>query len=135
MRKLFLLTSMLPIFLMACHTTNTAIKERISLSDSVAINYFAGDGKMDTVVLVKIIKDKKVIEELCGLIASKQKTIKNNCGYDGSLHFFKQNIVIQNIDFRMNDADCMQFSFMQDGVINATRLSAEAKSLLEKLKR
>ncbi len=133
MKKLFLLLPFIIIFLTACNTTNTKIKEHISGSDSVAINYFTGDGKMDTVVAVKIVSDKKIIAQLADLISSHSLNTINKCGYDGSLHFFKRNQVIQDIDFRMNDGNCMQFSFMQDGQITTTALTLEAKQLLESI--
>ena len=135
MRKLFLLLPSLLVFLIACHTTNTKIKEHISGADSVAINYFKGDGSMDTVAAVKIISDKKIIEQLVNLIAVSTMSDINKCGYDGSLHFFKQNKVIQDIDFRMNDMNCMQFSFLQDGQLVATALTPEAKQLLESVRK
>lgn len=119
----------------ACNNGNEKIKERVSNSDSVAINYFKGDGSMDTVVAVKIIRDKKTINELANLIAAKNSAGDFKCGYDGSLHFFKMNSVIQDIDFKMNDADCMHFSFSQEGKLTATKLSPEAKLLLESLKK
>ncbi len=121
--------------LSACNWGNEKIKERITNSDSVAINYFKGDGSIDTVVAVKIIRDKKAINELAGLIAAKNISGNFKCGYDGSLHFFKMNHVIQDIDFKMNDADCMHFSFSLDGKLSATKLSPEAKQLLELLKK
>ncbi len=87
---------------------------------------------MDTVVNVVILRDKKQLDELSGYIASG--TSENiNCGYDGSLHFFKNNIVIKDIDFRMNDAGCMHFSFSMDGKSFFTKLSAEAKQFLVSL--
>ena len=121
--------------LCACNKSNQIIKERISNADSVAINYFKGDGTLDTVLAVKIIKDKKVLENLSVLISAKSAEANVTCGYDGSLHFFKKNVVAQDIDFRMNNAGCMYFTFKQNGKITATILSAEAKQLLTSLKK
>jgi hypothetical protein len=110
------------------------LKERINNADSIAINFFKGDGTMDTVVAVKIIRDKKVIENLSTLVcaASAKPTIK--CGYDGSLHFFKNNLVVQDIDFRINDAACRYFTFKLSGELKATVLSTEAQKLLENIR-
>lgn len=121
--------------LAACNRPNTTIKEHISNADSVAINYFKGDGTMDTVTTVKIVKDKKIQEQLADLISASSATFNTKCGYDGSLHFFKSNKVVQDIDFRMNDATCMFFSFKQNGKITATILSPEAKKLLENIRK
>jgi len=134
MKKSLVLLSVV-IALAACNNSNEKIKERITGSDSVAINYFKGDGSIDTVIAVKIIRDTKTINELATLIAAKKSSGNFKCGYDGSLHFFKMSRVIQDVNFKMNDANCLHFSFPQEGKITATRLSPEAKQLLESLKK
>ncbi len=118
------------IALTSCNSTNIQIKERISNADSVAINYFKGDGTMDTVIAVKIVSDKKILEQLTHLIAASSTEANAKCGYDGSLHFFKKDMVVQDINFRMNDVSCMYFSFIQKGQRGATVLLPEAKNLL-----
>lgn len=118
----------------ACHQPNDILKQRIVNADSMAINYFRGDGTMDTVVTVKIIKDPQQIEKMVALVSGHAVEKELNCGYDGSLHFFKMNQVVQDIDFRMNAADCMYFTFKQNGKMQATGLTGEAKALLESLK-
>ena len=122
-------------FLVSCKRSDTKIKERISNADSIAINYFKGDGTMDTVVAVKILRDKKIMEQLCSLISQESADVNTKCGYDGSLHFFKENRVEQDIDFRMNDKECMFFTFKQEGKLSATVLSPEAKQLLETIRK
>lgn len=123
------------VVLTACNRPNAKIKERISNADSVAINYFKGDGTMDTVIAVKILRDKKIMDQLSSLISASSTEANIKCGYDGSLHFFKKNIVVQDIDCRMNDAECMYFSFKQQGKPAATVLSPQAKQLLESIKK
>lgn len=123
------------VFFTACKRPNTKIKERISNADSVAINYFKGDGTMDTVIAVKIVQDKKTIGQLSDLINASSAKANIKCGYDGSLHFFKNNMVVQDIDFRMNDMNCMFFTFKQEGMLVATILSPEAKKILESIKK
>ena len=123
------------IFFTACTNPNTKIKERINNSDSIVINYFKGDGTMDTVVAVKIVRDKKIISQLSDFIIASSAAVNLTCGYDGSLHFFKKNMVIQDIDFRMNEANCMLFTFKQEGVLVATNLSPKAKKILESIRK
>lgn len=125
----------LVFILTACNSTNKKIKEKISNTDSIVINYFRGDGSMDTVIAVKIVRDKKQIEQLVNLISASSAKPNLKCGYDGSLHFFKKNMVVQDIDFRMNEPACSYFSFRQEGNIAATILLPEAKQLLENLKK
>ena len=90
---------------------------------------------MDTVVAVKIVRDKNTIGQLSGLVSAASAAVNLTCGYDGSLHFFQKNMVVQDIDFRMNDANCMLFTFKQEGILVATKLSPEAKLLLESIRK
>lgn len=99
----------------------------------MAINWFKGDGSMDTVIAVKIIKDKNIINQLAKLAGGTVQS-NTNCGYDGSLHFFKMDRVIQDIRFRMNDKNCLQFDFVLEGKPYSTGLNAEAKTLLQSLR-
>lgn len=121
---------LIAIALVSCHHANTGLKERITHSDSVAINYFKGDGTMDTVVAIKIVKDQQQMEQLVNLVSERVDEADYKCGYDGSLHFFKMNKVIQDIDFRMNEKGCMYFYFLLDGKPQATTLSPAAKELI-----
>ena len=122
------------LFFVACKESVPQLTEKITNADSLAINYFKGDGSMDTVVAVKIIADKNKINQLAK-IAGGHTTEIFNCGYDGSLHFFKNNRVIQDIDFRMNDPKCTHFSFTMEGKLYSTELSTEAKELILSLKK
>ncbi len=133
--KNFVVIACAVFFLSACNKNGKALKEKIVNADSVAINFFKGDGTMDTVVTVKIVRDKPSVEKLTNLICSASAALKNNCGYDGSIHYFKKNIVVQDIDFRMNSADCSQFYFLLDGQKVATKLTEDASLFLSGLKK
>ncbi len=128
MIKYFVLISI--VLLASCNKPDKKLKETISTSDSVAINYFKGDGTMDTVIKVKIVRDKEVINALGTLISAATTKVNYKCGNDGSLHFFKKDVVILDIYFRMNQDSCMLFTFMQSGQTEATIVSQEAKKLL-----
>ncbi len=125
----------LSVLFISCNKTGKQLKERIANADSVAINYFKGDGTMDTVIAVKIIRDKQTLDELTNILTASTANFTNNCGVDGSIHFFKKDMVVQDIDFRMNKEDCRQFSFLMNGKTVATALSAEAKKMLEVIKK
>lgn len=133
MKKILTFTILIFIFI-SCNKTGKQLKERIANADSVAINYFKGDGTMDTVVAVKIIRDKQRLDALTNMLTASSANYTSNCGVDGSIHFFKKNMVVQDIDFRMNKDYCSQFSFLLNGKTAATALSAEAKKLLEAIK-
>ncbi len=75
----------------------------LSGADSLAINYFKGDGIMDTVVRVKMVKDKKVLSQFAEAISEQAVDKTARCGMDGSIHFFKNDVVIKDVLFRMND--------------------------------
>ena len=119
----------------SCNQSNDLIKEQIIHSDSVAINYFKGDGTMDSVVLVKIIKDQKIIDQLTDFVSQNNRKMNYSCGVDGSLHFFKMNKVIQDVNFGMNESGCSYFSFTLQGKIQATELSSGAKELIVSLRK
>lgn len=129
-----ILALLLALALFACNNTNKAFIEKVADADSVAINYYTGDGKMDTVVAVKVLRDKERMTQLSQFIGNKP-TDQNKCGYDGSLHYFKRGVVLQDVDFRMNDVQCMHFSFLLNGQLYSTALSAEARQLLESVRK
>lgn len=128
--KYVLCLSIAMLMLVSCNHSNKELKERISHSDSMAINYFKGDGTMDTVVAVKIIRDSSKMQQLTDLLTGTSAETKTPCGYDGSIHFFKMNQVVKDIYFRMNDEKCMYFFFNQQGKNSASALSKEAKALI-----
>jgi hypothetical protein len=129
----WIVLSIVTAIFFSCKKNNKELKEWLTVADSVAINYFRGDGSMDTVVLVKIIGDKKTLQQLINLITEALIKEKPGCGYDGSLHFFKNNMVMQDIYFRMNNEDCSQFTFSFSRESVATKLPEEAKKLLQQL--
>jgi hypothetical protein len=132
--RVILITVFTVVLFSSCRQSNNELKERLLIADSAAINYFKGDGTMDTVVMVKMIKDKTVLDQLSNFITDDITEEKANCGYDGSLHFFKNNMVVQDIYFRMADSGCSQFFFSFEGVRSAAHLSGEAGKLLMQVK-
>ena len=135
MRSAIFKVLVIGLFVTGCKRQNRQLNQWIQNSDSAAINYFQGNGSMDTVVAVKIIRDKNIIEQLGNFISSDIIKEKAGCGVDGSLHFFKDGMVMQDIYFRMNDDGCNQFTFSFEKENRAARLSAEAKKLLLQLKK
>ena len=85
---------------------------------------------MDTVVAVTIIRDQQIINQLSNFISEKKAEMNYACGFDGSLHFFKMNKVVQDINFGMNATGCSYFSFVLNGKSQATDLSVAAKKLI-----
>jgi hypothetical protein len=116
---------------MSCSKRADMLYEKITGSDSAAINYFRGDGAMDTVVKVKIIRDKKLLEQLAQSLSAKITTQAATCGADGSVHFFKFNKVIQDIHFRLGKNECLQCTFTLDGKRWCTQPAANLAELLQ----
>jgi hypothetical protein len=133
--KSFFPALFMALTLAACNHSDRQLIDRISVADSIAINYYRGDGTMDTVVAVRIIRDPGSIERMAGLVGERVIDYNRKCGYDGSLHFFKMNQVIEDIDFGMAGQGCSYFSFKEEGRIKATALSAEAKELIESFRK
>ena len=133
--KKILVFIIISLLFISCNKTGKQLKERITNADSVAINYFKGDGTMDTVVAVKIIRDEQTVDQLTNLLTAADATYTANCGVDGSIHFFKKDRVVQDIDFRIYKEDCRQFSFSMKGKTVATILSSEAKKMIETIKK
>ncbi|MBL0356190.1 MAG: hypothetical protein IPP72_04580 [Chitinophagaceae bacterium] len=133
--SIFLILIIALLVAVGCKRLPKEFHESLAGSDSVVINFFRGDGTMDTVVAVKIIRDKAAIENLTAFITAVPASVKNNCGYDGSIHYFKNNMVIQDVDFRMQKDDCTQFTFILEGKKEATSLSINAGAFLTTLKK
>jgi hypothetical protein len=128
---LFLVVSTL---LMACHTSNKEIRSAVENSDSVAVNYF-NEAVTDSVVAVKIIRDKHTMDQLTDLISADTTAFAPHSGVDGSIHFFKQDAVVEDVFFTLHNDSSMFFFFKQDGRIVATTLSPSAKQLLQSLEK
>lgn len=132
--KNFLIILLSVFIFSSCNQSAKQLKEKIINADSVAINYFKGNGTMDTVVAVKIIKDKQSIEQLTNFITGSPASVKNNCGYDGSIHYFKNDVVVQDIFFSASIESCRFFQFILNGKRGSTLLSDEAGKFLFEIK-
>ena len=124
------ITALLLSFILFSCTNPTGIKEVVANADSVAINYFKGDGTADTVTSMVMLKDKSQISKLANYVEAA-KTEQYKCGYDGSIHIFKRDVVLQDINFSFNDVQCMHFSFLLQDKLYSTSLSAEALQFLQ----
>ena len=107
---------------------------RINSADSVAINFFKGDGTMDSVVAVRIITNKDTVQKIIAMVTEKTTSTMHNCGVSGSLHFFSKQVVTQDVDFYIGEGNCQQFRYANQGKLLATHLSKEAAALLTQQK-
>lgn len=99
-------------------------------ADSVAVNIFTGNGRMDSVRKVHIIRDAATIGKLTEMICAAATGYQPHCGSDGSLHFFRNNQVVKDIYFRLGEAPCRQFSFQLEGKWSASTVNETAVQLI-----
>lgn len=126
MKNCFLIAGLL--LFISC-TQSTGIKKTLIVADSVAINYFKGNGTADSVVKMVMIKNKNQVIELSNFI-DDDIVHTGKCGFDGTIHFFMKDMVLKDIGFRYNDPSCMHFSFTLGGKHFCTKLSGKAKNFL-----
>jgi hypothetical protein len=127
----YLFTAVLALGLFSCNKP-TGIKDVIAGADSVAINFFKGDGTADSVTNMVMLKDKNQFSQLANFVEG-DKTAASKCGFDGSIHIFKRDLVLQDIDFSFNNAECMHFSFILNSKAFNTQLSPEALQFIKSL--
>ena len=128
--KNFIVIILLSSIVSACNNTSKKLKERIAGADSIAINFFKDNGRMDTVTSVEIIRDKNEIEKLTAFITTEDASEIKNCSNNGSIHFFKNDAVIQDVFFNHGNAGCSRFQFMIDHKPAYTLMSTEAGNFL-----
>jgi len=128
MNKCFLLL-VICTGLAACHSSDKELNTLVINSDSAAIIYY---GPADTVE-TRIIRDKQILDKLAGFVSEEKTDHATICGYNGSIHFFKQDSVVQDIYFNIYTNNCNFFIYKKDGKPASTVLLPEAKQLLELL--
>jgi hypothetical protein len=131
--KNFIIILLFASIVSACNNTAKELKERIADADSIAINFYKDNGKMDTVTSVEIIRDKKEIEKLTEFITAENASEMKNCDNNGSIHFFKNDAAIQDIFFNRNNEGCHRFQFMINHKLASTSMNREAQSFLSNI--
>ena len=57
------------------------------------------------------------------------------CGFNGKMFFFKEDNLIQEVDFQYEMEECRHFVFMLEGKLMSTRMNNEATDFLDALRR
>jgi hypothetical protein len=114
----------------SCNNVHEQGRNIIEHSDSVAVNFFTGDGKIDSVTKVAMIKLKEDISLIENEATAATFNADKKCGYDGSLHFFKKNRVVLDIWFKKNDEKCNAFEYTYQGKLVHTKMGNKAIELL-----
>lgn len=131
--KLLVCCLALALIIGSCQYKNTALQERLEQADSAAINFFKGDGSMDTVVAVRIIRDKAQLIQLSQFLSEKSVSEKPSCGEDASIHYFKGGVVMQDVYIGSKRNNCNRCFFVLNGERQNTELSSEARTFIQQL--
>lgn len=131
--KWFVCCLVLVLITESCQYKNTGLQQRLEQADSAAINFFKGDGSMDTVVAVRIIRDKAQLTQLNQFLSEKSVTVTAGCGEDASVHYFKGGVVMQDVYIGSQRNNCNRCYFVLNGERQSTQLSNDARSFFQQL--
>jgi len=120
------------LFFLLCSCKQSAISLGFSSADSVVLHF----KNEQAGVVAKTVQttDTKAIRRIVGFIDSKTKE-NLICGHDGKMFFFRKGERIQEVDFKINDVTCNNFTFLLGGDLISTSMSNEAISFLEALEK
>jgi hypothetical protein len=105
----------------ACSQPDKAWRTRLVHIDSVAINMFPGNGSMDSVLGVTVIRDKGTIDSICRWVTEAQADKPSTpCGPQASLHFFSRGMVMH--DAELGTAACGVLNYRFQGKVHYTRI-------------
>lgn len=128
--KIYCLLIGVVLFTFSCTRPVKELQPVLQGADSVAVNIFTGNGRMDSVRKVHIIRDAATISQLTEMICAAGTGYQPHCGSDGSLHFFRNNQVVKDVYYRLGEAPCRQFSFQLEGKWTASGLSEDAVKMI-----
>lgn len=127
MTRLFFAAASLLAFA-SCSGPDKILQDRLTQVDSVAINFFSGDGSMDTVVGVTILRDRKEIDSLVKEAAQASIQVDKPCAPQASMHFFSRGQVIQ--DLEVGIAGCDHLSYLHQGKRRTTSIGQSLQNRL-----
>lgn len=106
-----------------CSCRQSAVRASFSGADSLVVHF--KNEKAGVVTKTVQTTEANAVKKIIGFIdASVTEDFK--CGYDGKMFFYKEEQMVQEVDFQMNDEACRHFSFLLDGKLMSTKMSSEA---------
>ena len=104
------LVTLVVYFFSSCAQPDKAWRERLVNIDSVAINFFAGNGSMDSVVGVTVVRDAATIDSIRQWITAEQAKPSNEpCGPQASMHFFGMGKVMHDAEWGIASCGLVQY--------------------------
>ena len=121
---------LLPLLLVITACGNSAVKNKLSGTDSVVIQYYhpGTDSVSKTINTIQ----KSAINKLINFTASKE-TKDFKCMSDANMIFYKNNQVLLPVVFNFRNKECRHFLMEIDGKLLSTRLSGEATDFFTSL--
>lgn len=105
--------------LASCSRSDTAWRERMVQIDSVAINFFPGDGTMDSVTKVMVVRDTATIDSIRKwMTAEKSSKPSKPCGPQASFHFFAMGKVMHDAEVTTSDCGLIQYRWQGQTYFN-----------------
>ena len=128
MRTVFFLTS--SIIIISCGGSGSERSKQLSASDSLVINFNVP--QTNNIEKTVTTTEKKAIKKLAGYVDGKS-TENYKCGYDGTLMFYKQGVLVNDVSFNYSGEGCRHFIMKVDDHLAATTMSNEAADFLKSL--
>lgn len=115
----------------SCSSPDKAWRDRLVNVDSIAINFFPGDGTMDPVVRVKVIRDAATIDSVRQWVTAEQASKPAKpCGPQASFHFFAMGKVMH--DAEVGIANCGLIQYRWQGETHFNQIPAALASWIDR---
>lgn len=125
-----IIVSIIATILLSCGGSSSSISKQLSASDSLVINFTAPQsGSISKSVTTT---EAKAIHKLARFVDGK-KAEEFKCGYNGSLLFFSNGKLLNDVSFNYSETGCQHFLLSVDGKLEITEMSNEAVDFLKSL--
>ena len=132
MRSSVLLLSAISLFFIFNSCKESKVHTSFSQADSLVIHFKDRAGTQ----IEKTVETsaQKAISRMADFIDAPA-TQMFKCGFNGKMFFFKNDNLVQEVDFQYELEECRHFVFMLEGKLMSTRMNNEATDFLDALKR
>jgi hypothetical protein len=121
--------ALLLICISAASCKQTAVKQKLSGTDSVMVQFF--DDKSGMIYNAVTSTEKSAIKKLASFMDSRSVT-PMKCGSSGKVQFFSKHRLILDATY-INKTDCRYFSYELEGKLQHVAMSNEAADFLKSL--
>ena len=117
---------------MVSSCSESAVSKSFRNADSLVIHF--KDEQAGKVLKTVQSAEAKAIGRMADFIDAPAVE-QYKCGYDGKMFFYKNDQLVQEVDFQMKQEQCRHFVFQLDGKLMSTRMNQEATDFLDALER